>query len=148
MIKNTNQELNLKLMIMRIKDIWLYDLYKGKNNTARSFYDSRFSSLSQMIKRKMATCGSSVKIIGIILRRFGIPVKFIHGITNSQKKSFIKRRIFIERHSWLEIYNPNKNEWIPVDLTEKDLNIRKDANRIKEYHDWDEMKKDYKKRDI
>jgi len=143
-IKNVNKENNLQSMLLKIKEE-LFSLYGNKRDTAKSFEDSRFTPTKEMFNRKMATCGSVVKIIGIALRKFGIPTKFIHGILGSQRKSFIKRVILKERHAWLEIYVPKTKEWLPFDLTRKDFSLYPDAEKIKEYCDWEELKIDYKK---
>ncbi len=143
-VKNTNEEKNIDSMIVKIKQE-LFSLYGDKRDTAKSFQDSRFTPLSEMIERKMATCGSTTKIIGTVLRKFDIPVKFVHGILRSQQKSFFKRVLLKERHAWLEIYAPKTKEWVPVDLTRKDFSLYPDAIKIKEYHDWGELKGDYMK---
>jgi len=144
-VKNINEEKNLNLMLLRIKQE-LFSLYGEKRDNAKSFKDSRFTSLKEMLERKMATCGSVTKIIGIVLRKFGIPTKFIHGILRSQRKSFIKRVLLKNRHAWLEIYNIKTKEWLPIDVTRNDFSLYPDVEKIKEYHDWDELKEsDYKK---
>jgi len=143
-IKNANEEKNLKLMLSRIIE-GLLTLYGDKKDKGKSFKDSRFTSLEKMIDRGMVTCGAMTKITGTALRKFGIPTKMIHGILESQKKSFIKSVLLKNRHSWLEIYVPKTKEWLPLDPTQNDFNLFPDAEKIKEYHDWDELKEDYKK---
>ena len=146
-IKDINKENNLNLILLRIKQE-LFSFYGDKRDKAKSFKDSRFTPLSEMLNRRMATCGSTTKIIGTVLRKFGIPTKMIHGILESQKKSFMKRVLLKNRHAWLEIYNPRTKEWLPVDITRNDFNLYKDAEKIKEYHDWEELKVDYEKGDF
>lgn len=141
-IKDINREQSLNSVLIQIKQE-LFSLYGDKRDTAKSFKDSRFTPLAEMIQRGMATCGSATKIIGTALRKFGVPTKFVHGILGLQKKSFIKRVLFKERHAWLEIYIPKTNKWLPIDLTRKDFSLYPDAERIKEYHDWGELKDDY-----
>jgi len=141
-IKDINREQNLNLILVQIKQE-LFSLYGDKRDIAKSFKDSRFTSLVDMIQRGMVTCGSSTKIIGTTLRKFGVPTKFVHGILGSQKKSFIKRVLLKERHAWIEIYIPKTNKWFPLDLTRKDLTLYPDAEKIKEYHDWIELKVDH-----
>ena len=143
-VKNIKEEKNLNLMLLRLKQE-LFSFYGEKRDTAKSFKDSRFTSLQEMLSRKMATCGSVTKIVGIILRKFGIPTKFIHGILESQKKSFIKRVLQKSRHAGLEIYDPKTKEWLPIDMTRSDFSLYPDAEKIKEYHNWGELKEDYKK---
>lgn len=143
-IKDINKESNLNLMLLRIKQE-LFSFYGDKRDKAKSFKDSRFTPMEEMINRGMVTCGSVTKIIGIVLRKFGIPTKLIHGILKSQRKSFIKRVVLKNRHSWLEIYNAKTKEWLPVDITRNDFSLYEDAEKIKEYHDWNELKVDYKK---
>ncbi len=144
-IKDANEEENLKLMLLRIKEE-LFSLYGNKKDKADSFEDSRFTPLKEMIDRGMVSCGAMAKITGTSLRKFGIPTKFIHGIFESQKNNFIKRKLLKNRHSWLEIYDPKDKKWIPFDMTRNDLSVDPTAEKIKEYHDWDELKEsDYKK---
>jgi len=146
-IKDLDKEKDLNIILLRIRQE-LFSFYGDKRDEAKSFKDSRFTPLSEMINRGMATCGSVTKIIGIVLRKFGIPTKFIHGILESQRKSFIKRVLQKSRHAWLEIYVPKTKGWVPVDITRNDFSIYPDAEKIKEYHDWDELKVDYKKGDF
>jgi len=143
-VKDINREQNLNVILLQIKQK-LFSLYGDKQDTAKSFKDSRFTPLMEMIQRGMVTCGSVTKIIGTVLRKFGVPTKFVHGILGSQKKSFIRRVLFKERHAWLEIYISKTNEWLPIDLTRKDFSLYPDAEKIKEYHDWGELKIDYNK---
>jgi hypothetical protein len=124
----------------------LLTLYGDKKDKGKSFKDSRFTSLEKMMDRGMVTCGAMTEITGTALRKFGIPTKMIHGILESQKKSFIKSVLLKNRHSWLEIYVPKTKEWLPLDPTQNDFNLFPDAEKIKEYHDWDELKEDYKTR--
>ena len=143
-LKSINEEKNLNLMLLRIKQE-LFSLYGEKRGKVKSFKESRFTSLQEMLGRKMATCGSVTKIIGIILRKFGIPTKFVHGILESQRKSFVKRVLLKNRHAWLEIYDIKTKEWLPIDITRNDFSLYLDAEKIKEYHNWDELKVDYRK---
>ncbi|OGM97789.1 MAG: hypothetical protein A2735_01370 [Candidatus Yanofskybacteria bacterium RIFCSPHIGHO2_01_FULL_41_21] len=117
----------------------LYDLYGEKRDKASSFADSRFTPLSETVERGMISCGAFSSIFGAVLRKFGIPVKLIHGILESQdeKKS--------NRHAWLEIFNPVSNSWFEMDPTNDNFEARNDAMRRKVYHNWLELKPDYEK---
>jgi len=143
-LKDINKENNLNLILLRIKQE-LFSFYGDKRDKAKSFKDSRFTSLKDMIDRGMVTCGSMTKIFATVLRKFGIPTKMVHGILESQKKSFIKSVLLKNRHAWLEIYNPETKDWISIDPTRNDFSLYPDAIKIKEYHDWSELKGDYDK---
>ncbi len=133
------EEENLMMVLLRIRES-LFDLYGEERNNADSFSDSRFTSINEMIDRKLVSCGSFVKIFGTALRKLEIPVKFIHGIFEEQKN--LPKEIE-NRHSWLEIHNPQNQEWVPIDFTEGSLELSSTAQKIKEYFNWDELKKDY-----
>jgi len=142
-IKNSMQEeKNLYQVFLRTRET-LDNLYGEKKDRGKSLSDSRFTSLNEMIERGMLSCGSYAKIFGTALRKFGIPVKFIHGILEEQKNL---PKASENRHAWLEFYNPQDKNWVPIDFTEGSLEPRPTATKIKEYTNWDEeFKKDYEK---
>jgi hypothetical protein len=142
-IKNSMQEeKNLCQVFLRTRET-LDNLYGEKKDRGKSLSDSRFTSLNEMIERGMISCGSYAKIFGTALRKFGIPVKFIHGIVEEQKNLPKESE---NRHAWLEFYNPQDKNWVPIDFTEGSLKPRPTAIKIKEYTNWDEeFKKDYEK---
>ena len=142
-IKNSMQEeKNLYQVFLRTRET-LDNLYGEKQDRGKSLSDSRFTSLNEMIERGMLSCGSYAKIFGTALRKFGIPVKFIHGILEEQKNL---PKASENRHAWLEFYNPQDKNWVPIDFTEGSLEPRPTATKIKEYTNWDEeFKKDYEK---
>ena len=142
-IKNSMQEeKNLYQVFLRTRET-LDNLYGEKKDRGKSLSDSRFTSLNEMIERGMLSCGSYEKIFGTALRKFGIPVKFIHGILEEQKNL---PKASENRHAWLEFYNPQDKNWVPIDFTEGSLEPRPTATKIKEYTNWDEeFKKDYEK---
>lgn len=142
-IKNSMQEeKNLYQVFLRARET-LDNLYGEKKDRGKSLSDSRFTSLNEMIERGMLSCGSYAKIFGTALRKFGIPVKFIHGILEEQKNL---PKASENRHAWLEFYNPQDKNWVPIDFTEGSLEPRPTATKIKEYTNWDEeFKKDYEK---
>jgi len=142
-IKNSMQEeKNLYQVFLRARET-LDNLYGEKQDRGKSLSDSRFTSLNEMIERGMISCGSYAKIFGTALRKFGIPVKFIHGILEEQKNL---PKASENRHAWLEFYNPQDKNWVPIDFTEGSLEPRPTATKIKEYTNWDEeFKKDYEK---
>ena len=134
------EENNLYQVFLKTRET-LDNLYGKKKDTGKSLSDSRFTSLKEMIERGMISCGSYAKIFGTALRKFGIPVKFIHGIFEEQKNLPKESE---DRHAWLEFYNPQDKNWVPIDFTEKSLEPRPTATKIKEYINWDEeFKKDY-----
>ena len=140
--KTMQEEKNLYQVFLRARET-LDNLYGEKKDRGKSLSDSRFTSLNEMIERGMISCGSYAKIFGTVLRKFGIPVKFIHGILEEQKNL---PKASENRHAWLEFYNPQDKNWVPIDFTEGSLEPRPTATKIKEYTNWDEeFKKDYEK---
>lgn len=115
----------------------LFSLYGDKRDHAKSFADSRFTSIDEMIERGMVSCGAMTLIFGTLLREVGIPVKFVHGgpLGEGGGKD--------SRHSWLEIYDPLRNDWFEIDPTDTNFKMRPGAKRINVYHDWSELRKDY-----
>lgn len=140
-MKDANQEENLRQVLLRIREE-LFALYGDKRDEGKSFKDSRFTPLTEMVERGMISCGSMVKIMGTILRKLGIPTKFVHGILESQKEISKEHE---NRHSWLKIYIPKNDKWLAVDPTQGNFKVSADAEEIKEYHDWEELKNDYAK---
>ncbi len=138
-IKQQNSELTVKKLLENIRDE-LLSIYGKKRDKAKSFADSRFTPLPEMIDRGMVSCGSMANIFGNVLRKLGIPTKFIHGKLERQKEAG-------DRHSWLEIYNPHNGTWIEIDSTGKNFEMAPDALRYKIYHDWQELKEDFDKGD-
>ncbi len=136
-VSKINSELTLRELFCNIRKE-LFDVYGEKRDKAKSFADSRFTSLPEMVERGMVSCGALVNIFGNILRKLGVSTKFIHGKLESQEGADY-------RHSWLEIYDPRCQTWIEVDPTKKDFEMASDTQRYKEYHNWQELKEDYDK---
>lgn len=116
-------------------------IYSGKQDTASSFADSRFTPIGEMIERGMITCGALVNIYGTTLRKMGIPVRYIHG----RSERFSKRKD--DRHAWLDIYNPINRHYFECDPGHPGFGMWADPTlkRIKVYHNWLELKEDYEK---
>jgi len=114
-------------------------IYGDKRDKAKSFGDSRFTSISEMLERGMVSCGAMTKIFSAVLRKFGIAVRLVHGILSGQDPKLT------HRHSWLDIYDPISNSWFEIDPTVRDFKKRSDAIRRKVYHNWLELKLDYDK---
>ena len=131
-------DLSLEEFLKKARDA-LFSLYGQKRDKAKSFADSRFTPIDQMVERGMVSCGSLTNIFGAILRGIGVPVKFIHGDSITKVKDAEKT----SRHSWLEIYDPLHNSWIEADPTHPTFGMWPEAKRIREYHDWLELKRDY-----
>ena len=140
-MKGVDPELTLNELLGKIKKE-LFDIYGTKRDHAKSFADSRFTSLPEMIERGMVSCGALSNIFGNVLRKFEIPTKFIHGRYNHQT---MEKE---DRHSWLEIYNPLDRTWIKIDPTKNDFKVLSEAIRLKTYHDWQELHGDYDRRDF
>lgn len=137
-IKDLSPEMSLKMILEKIKKE-LFLIYDGKKDKGISFSDSRFTPISEMIERGMVSCGAMSNIFGVVLRKYGIAVRFIHGILSGQDHEGT------HRHAWLEIYNPTSDSWIEIDPTTRNFEKRDDAIRRKVYHDWLELKPDYEK---
>jgi len=133
-LKDVSSQTTFRELLNKVRKE-LYAIYGRKRDKARSFTDSRFTPLSKMLERGMISCGALTNIFGTVLRKFGIPVKFIHGR--------LKHQTGEDRHAWLEVYNPLKKKWFEIDPTYPDFKMKPDAKRIKVYHDWEELKKDY-----
>ena len=118
----------------------LTDMHRTRKEHPASFAESRFTPVAEMIERGMVSCGAIATIFGNVLRRFGIPTKFVHGKLESQKEKN-------HRHSWLEIYNPLDESWVEVDATRDGFKLPPDAQLIKKYHDWQELKNDFDRGD-
>lgn len=113
----------------------LTKLYKGKKDTGKSFADSRFTAVSQALKRGMVSCGALTQIYAGVLRNYGIPVKLVHGRLKGQRGD--------SRHAWLRIYNPVNKKWVVVDPTNKNFTPLKTARQLKIYSTWKELREDY-----
>jgi len=135
-LKDLPHHLNLFQLFMRIRKV-VYGLYGKKRDRAHSFADSRFTPLSQMLKRGMVSCGAITAIFGTTLRKFNIPVQFVHGKLPGQKAD--------NRHAWLKIYDSKSDIWIIVDPGTDYFELRRGAKEIKTYFNWEELKKDYRK---
>ena len=140
-IKNSDPELTLGELLGKIRKE-LFDVYGKKREQAKSFADSRFTPLSEMIDRGMVFCGALVNIFGNVLRRLEIPTKFVHGRYSYQT---LEKE---NRHSWLEIYNPLDGTWVKIDPTKKDFKVLSEAIQLKTYHDWQELREDYGRKDF
>lgn len=115
----------------------LFSLYGKHRDKARSFADSRFTHIDEMVRRGMVSCGALTKIIGTVLREHGVPVKYIHG------EALKKDGSAESRHSWLAIFDPVTGAWKEVDPTQQDFGMYPEAVAIRAYHDWDELRPDY-----
>lgn len=115
----------------------LMSFYGKKRDKGRSFKDSRFTAIPQILKRGMVSCGALSRIFSAVLKNFEIPTKLVHGR--------IKGRTGANRHAWLKIYNPKIKKWIVIDPTKhhKKFKLSKKARQLKIYSDWSELKKDY-----
>ncbi len=139
------EEKDLMTVLIRMREL-LFVLYGDERNNANSFADSRFTSIDEIIERKLVACGSFVKVFGTALRKLEIPVKFIHGILEEQEEKILEDPE--HRHSWLEIYDLQNKKWRAVDFTEESLELSPTAKKRKEYINWDELKDDYNKGDF
>jgi len=134
-----NSNSDLESFLRKINFVIYKNVGKKKRN-AKSFEESRFLTVKEILRRKIISCGSKVSIFAAVLRKKGIPVKLVHGRLHGSKKTD-------NRHAWLKIYNPLNRKWIIVDVTQKNFSLHPKAYQLKDYQDWGELKKDYKKGD-
>jgi hypothetical protein len=127
----------LKLLQRIGKELMI--LYGKKRNKARSFADSRFTLLPQMLKRGMVSCGALALIFCTVLRKFGIPTKLVHGRIRGQSGQ--------NRHAWLKIYHPSKRIRLAIDPGQwhRNFQLKPSARQLKIYASWEELKRDYNK---
>lgn len=123
-------------LLMRIRKV-LYDFYGEKPNYASTFAESRFTSISEILERKLISCGAVTCVFGLTLREFGIPTKFVHGKIKGTRPN--------DRHAWLKVYDPNDKKWIEIDPGTNDFSVYSDARQWRIYYNWNELKKDYEK---
>ena len=137
--KNITSETTVGELLTRINKE-LGRIYGKKRDKARSFADSRFTPLSNMLKRGMVSCGALSIIFATILRKFNVPTKLVHGRLRGQKGE--------SRHAWLKLYNPKNKKWHAIDPTQPHRNfaIILSARQIKIYANWEDLKNDYKKK--
>lgn len=136
-IKDTDTHVHLKEFWRRVKEE-LYKIYGEKRDKAKSFADSRFTPLKEMVERGMVSCGALTHIFGTVFRKFGVPVKYVHGRLDGQEGEE-------DRHAWLEIYDPKNKSWFEADPGHPEFGMYPEARRVKVYHDWFDLKRDYEK---
>lgn len=124
--------------LMRIIRQVLRKLYGSDERKAQSFEESRFSALEEIISNRLSSCGAKATVFAEALRAAGIPVKYVHGWFLNKPRDQSG-----DRHAWLKIYDPVRNEWIARDPTESNFEKRTDVGELKEYHSWAELYKDY-----
>jgi hypothetical protein len=118
----------------------LYDPERNHHG-AKSFADSRFTSLAEMIERKMVSCGAKTKIFSEVLRRLSVPVQLVHlqPIADPHNPQ--------HKHAWIRLYNPATREWLTVDPTQTRTRYAPEEGLYEElgtYHSWEELKKTWK----
>lgn len=121
-------------LLMRIRKV-VSDLYGSAGVPARSFVESRFSSIEEVLAKKITSCGALCTITAAALRQFNIPVKLVHGSIEGQNEN--------DRHCWLQIYCPATRGWCSVDPTSDDFQISHRHHEIKTYVSWADMRADY-----
>ncbi|OHB25554.1 MAG: hypothetical protein A2542_00890 [Parcubacteria group bacterium RIFOXYD2_FULL_52_8] len=113
-------------------------LYGSKRDTAKSFLDSRFTPIRDIFERGMVSCGALVQVFGTVLRKLGVPARFVHGILPGQTGE--------NRHAWLEVYDAASQKWLEFDSTQnhRHFAVPEGAKRIKVYREWGtELRNDY-----
>lgn len=131
-----NPNSNLENFVRKINFVIYKNAGKNKRN-AKSFEESRFLTAHQILKRGIISCGAKTTLFAAVLRKRGIPTKLIHGKLRSSQDD--------NRHAWIKIYNPLSKKWLVIDVTRSDFSLHSKAYPIREYRDWSELKKNYKK---
>ncbi|NQU83515.1 MAG: transglutaminase domain-containing protein [Parcubacteria group bacterium] len=102
----------------------------------KDFKKSRFISVSNVLKKRQASCGSLATVVASTLRNLKIPTKIINGFLGSEIEG--------ARHAWNEIYLSNR--WVSFDITrpQKKFKISKDYIKKDEWVDFEELEEIYK----
>jgi hypothetical protein len=116
-----------------------YAIYGKTSRTAKTLYESRFSSLDYIFKHGLKSCGSMSSVLGYALKRHGYLVKYVHGKVVRAPDS--------HRHAWLKVFDKEKKKWVFLDATMKSFKVLGRARKKKIYNDWKELKADYLKGD-
>lgn len=99
--------------------------------TTTNTYLSRCLPVSEIIRRRLRTCGSIVAVAVACLRRMGIEVRMVDG------------RIFHQgrwrTHAWLEIRQPVSQRWISYDPMWNGFKLRSRHRRRRTCNDWSEI---------
>jgi len=93
---------------------------------------SRFITATNIIKKRLRTCGSISAICTLVLRKLGIPTKLIDG------KIYKDGRW--RTHSWIEVYIEDDKSFVSFDPFSKDYFITKNHKKRGEYIDWSDLK--------
>jgi hypothetical protein len=122
----------------KIREAFSEAMDHKKPSSPTSFEDSRFSTFHEIIARKLNSCGIRARVYGTVLRRLGVPVRFVDGKYEGQEQT--------TDHAWLDIYSPNEKAWLECDPG--DFHFKNDTKNRREriFHDWDELKAVHEKR--
>jgi len=137
-VKDLPLDMSLRTVLEKVKKE-LFLIYGGKKDQGKSFSDSRFTPINEMIERGMVSCGAMSNIFSAVLRKYGIAIKLVHGILSGQDPNGT------HRHGWLEVYDPISSSWSEIDPTTRDFRKRNDAIRRKVYHSWSALKPDFER---
>lgn len=138
--KDLSSETHMFELLSHI-DRELYDPERNHHG-AKSFQDSRFTSLAEMIDRKVVSCGAKSKIFSEILRRFHVPVQLVHLTPIDDPDNPM------HKHSWIRILNPATKGWITIDPTRTRFRYGLEEGIYQEsgiYHSWTELKSDFER---
>ena len=134
----TDASMHLIDVLHKIRQVRAEVCDNGKPNRPVSFEDSRFTSFEDALKRNLNSCGVRVRVFGTILRKLGVPVRFVDGQHVGDEG--------IVDHAWLDIYSPKDGLWIECDPGEQDFEQSDRNKRGRIFHDWDELKAIHVKR--
>lgn len=98
----------------------------------KNILESRFTPPEEAFDKGMSSCGAVVNISSAMFRHVGVEVRLIHG---THEKS--------RNHAWISVFEPEKDEWVPYDLTrgkEKGYKPTKDQKVIAICNEWEEIR--------
>lgn len=108
-----------------------FDSEKHQTTSTNDIKKSRFTTVSDILAKRQASCGSKATVVASVLRSLKIPTKLIHGL-------YVKNNPNM-RHAWNEV--SLKDEWMPFDITRVAEGYKLGEFHIKksEALDWDEF---------
>jgi len=98
--------------------------------SAKSFEESRFSSIEEVLNKKLISCGAMTNLTAAALRSLDIPTRCVHGLLLTKDGWSL--------HSWVEIYFKNFG-FAPFDITSRDFKVREGHIKLATCTDWTDL---------
>lgn len=133
-MKTLSGEDNINKLMDNIRYTLYHEIYNDEYTKPNSLEESRFTSLNEILEKKLASCGATSKVMTAVLRKFGVPVKLVHGQLKDPHGE--------GSHAWISVYQPKEKQWVEKDVTDKVFELNNEFSAAKFYHDWDELKQD------